>query len=98
MALKSINRASLRKSSCGLHRNGYFLPSEPWKTSFFGRWRDGITSIRSSMPANQCQSRIRRSNSASQGRTFNFDERPGERVVRENSIGTRGQRAGQCVL
>jgi hypothetical protein len=50
MALKSINLASLRRSSCGLHKKGYLLPSDPWKTNFFGFCSEGITSTLSSMP------------------------------------------------
>jgi hypothetical protein len=53
IALKSINLASFRKSSCGLHKKGYFFPSLPWKTNFLGRCNEGMISTRSSIPTYQ---------------------------------------------
>ena len=53
IALKSINLASFRKSSCGLHKKGYFFPSLPWKTNFLGRCNDGMISTLSSIPTYQ---------------------------------------------
>lgn len=47
--LKSISLASLRRSSCGLHKKVYRFPSEPLKTSFLGCCSDGMISTRSLM-------------------------------------------------
>jgi hypothetical protein len=53
IALKSINLASFRKSSCGLHKKGYFFPSLPWNTNFLGRCNEGMISTLSSIPIYQ---------------------------------------------
>ena len=90
IVLKSISRASFRRSSCGLHKNGYLLPSLPRRTSFFGRCKEGITSIRSSIPGSQqCQPfRI----------TFYFYRPQWKGVMRLDRVGTRRKQAIEGIL
>lgn len=91
MELRSMTRASFLKSSCGLQRKGYALPSLPMKTSFFGLWSDGMTSTRSSTSKNQHCSELRKL-------TVNFYWCVGERIVSLDSVRRRGQTTRQSVL
>ena len=47
MENRSINRASLRRSSLGFPKNAYIWPSEPWIVIFFGCAKEDMTSISS---------------------------------------------------